>query len=188
MIGTIYAEFDRAYYDDDGMLVSFRIPKGYCFVAKQTLAVIKQDVEKGKPGLELKIDHPKKKRTNTANSYFWALCSRVAEKLETTADELYRKYIREVGVSDVIAMVPEAVDKMKQAWALHGTGWFVEVLDMGSDLRMATVKVYYGSSTYDGRQMARLIDRVKEDCAELGITTIAEDEINELLKRWVSEE
>ena len=111
MIGTMYAEFDRAYYDDDGMLVSFRIPKGYCFVAKQTLAVIKQEAEKGKPGLELKIDHPKKKRTNTANSYFWALCSRVAEKLETTADELYRKYIREVGVYDVIAMVPEAVDR-----------------------------------------------------------------------------
>lgn len=188
MIGTIFAEFDRAVRDDNGLIVSFRVSDGYTYAAKQTVAGIKQEIENGKPKLELKVDHPKKRRTNNANAYFWVLCSKVADKLKLTSDELYRRYIKEVGLYQVLSIEPKAVKTLEHVWNAYGTGWFIEVLDAGSESKQATVKAYYGSSSYDGKHMARLVDRVKEDCEEQGISTMDESEIDALLARWSPDE
>lgn len=188
MLGTINAQFDRMVREDNGIIVSFRIADGHTYAAQQTVATIKQEIANGKPQLELKIDHPKKRRTNNANAYFWVLCSRVADKLGTLSDELYRRYIKEAGLFQVLSIDAKAVKTLGHVWNAYGTGWFIDVLDAGSDDRQATVKAYYGSSSYDGKHMARLIDRVKDDCEELGIPTIDEEELDALISRWLPNE
>lgn len=40
--------------------------------------------------------------------------------------------------------------------------------------------LYYGSSTYDGAQMARLIDNIVQDCKAVGIETMTPDELARL--------
>lgn len=46
------------------------------------------------------------------------------------------------------------------------------------------LRAYYGSSTYDTRQMAMLIENLVQDCQALGIETRPEEEIRSLLEAW----
>ena len=45
-----------------------------------------------------------------------------------------------------------------------------------------TVRAYYGSSTYNTRQMSRLIDLVVQDAKALGVETMAPEELASLLE------
>jgi len=44
--------------------------------------------------------------------------------------------------------------------------------------------IYYGSSDFDTRQMAMLIDGLIQDARALGIETRPEEEIRSLLEEW----
>ena len=46
------------------------------------------------------------------------------------------------------------------------------------------VILYYGSSTYDSKQMARLIDNIIQDCKAVGIETATPAEIDAMKARW----
>lgn len=186
MIGRIPVKFDRMTADGDDLYLSYKVEQGYAFAARQTVAAMRQSIDRGKDVFTLNVAEYRRKRTNNANAYFWALCSQIADKLEITADELYRRYIREVGIFQVISMTPKAVGTFERVWSAYGTGWFIEVLDAGSDTRNAEIKAFYGSSVYTQQQMSRLIDRAVEDCEELGIKTL--DSIDELVARWVPDE
>lgn len=43
---------------------------------------------------------------------------------------------------------------------------------------------YYGSSCYNSKQMARLIDAVLQDCEAGGIETMPRKEIDSLVNSW----
>lgn len=43
------------------------------------------------------IEKQKRKRSLNANAYMWELCHKIAEKVGTTKETVYRKNIREVG-------------------------------------------------------------------------------------------
>ncbi len=184
MIGRIPVKFDRMTADGDDLYLSYKVEQGYAFAARQTVAAMRQSIDRGKDVFTLNVAEYRRKRTNNANAYFWALFVRVADRLDTTSDELYRRYIREVGIFQVMKLSPRAVGTFEKVWTAYGTGWFVEVLDVGSETRMAEVKAYYGSSVYTSQQMSRLIDRVVDDCKELGIETLADEDIDELIARW----
>ena len=47
---------------------------------------------------------------------------------------------------------------------------------------------YYGSSTYDTKQMARLIDLVVEDCKQQGIETLTPEELERMALEWRQDE
>ena len=46
------------------------------------------------------------------------------------------------------------------------------------------LRAYYGSSTYNRKQMAALIDLVVQDCKQLGIETLTERELSLLCDKW----
>ena len=46
------------------------------------------------------------------------------------------------------------------------------------------VILYYGSSTYDTRQMSRLIDLVVEDCKDNGIETLPPEKLAAMVEKW----
>lgn len=49
---------------------------------------------------------------------------------------------------------------------------------------MTDVVAYYGSSTYDTDEMARLIDEIVNEAKELGIETMPPEELDCLIKSW----
>ena len=46
------------------------------------------------------------------------------------------------------------------------------------------LRAYYGSSTYDTRQMAQLIDNLVQDCRALDIEVKSEEEIASIMGAW----
>jgi hypothetical protein len=133
------------------------------------------------------IERKRKKRSTDANAYFFALADKLAEKLNISKTEIYRNYIKEIGgVSEVVCVKTEAVEKLCEGWRHNGLGWQTDVVP--SKLKGCTnVILYYGSSTYNTEQMSRLINLIVEDCKVQGIETRTPNEIANMLSLWESE-
>lgn len=59
-------------------------------------------------------------------------------------------------------------------------GWFTEKVDEIGE--KTTLNAYYGSSSYNSKQMSRLIDNLVQDCKSVGIQTLDDIEIEELIR------
>ncbi len=64
-------------------------------------------------------------------------------------------------------------------------GWYAEALESKID-GCKKVMVYYGSSVYDSKEMAHLIDYIVSECKEQGIETLPPWEVERLKKEWKS--
>lgn len=136
---------------------------------------------------EFEIKRVRKKRSLTSNAYMWALCSEIADAVGISKEEVYRRNIREGGEYTPLPIKAEAVEEFSRIWAAHGIGWFVDVIDDSKLKGYKLVFAYHGSSTYDTKQMSKLIDRVKADAEAVGVVTLPPEEIAEMLGEWGKE-
>lgn len=130
------------------------------------------------------IKEKKKKRSLDANSYFWLLCDKLAEKTRIPKTEIYRSYIKEIGgVSDTVCVLDKAVDKLCDNWERNGLGWQTDRYK--SKMKGCTnVVLYYGSSTYDSKQMSRLIELISQDCLINDIELLPPEQLQVLNSEW----
>ena len=124
------------------------------------------------------------RRSLDANGFYWLLCGKLAEKTGVGTAEIYRNHVRNIGGNyEVYCGKTEAVEKLTKAWEKNGLGWIAETTP--SKLEGCTNAIlYYGSSTYDSRQMSRLIDQMVQDCKEQGIQTETRAEIARMCEAW----
>ena len=112
------------------------------------------------------------------------LCGKLAAAVGVPKTDVYRSYVKEIG--DNSRTVPVANDQQREMitklWESQGLGWVVE--DAGENL----LRCYYGSSTYDTRQMGRLIELVVQDCRDQDIETAPPGDILRWVKDWKPEE
>ena len=134
--------------------------------------------------LSIKLSKYRQKRSLDANAYFWVLADKLAEKLNVTKEEVYRNAIKEIGgVSEIVCVQNKAVERLQDGWRKNGIGWQTET--MPSKIEGCTnVILYYGSSTYDSKQMSQLINNIVEECKAQGIPTETPDEIAKMLSLW----
>lgn len=134
--------------------------------------------------LTIEVKPYRERRSLDANAYFFVLVDKLAEKLNTTKEEIYRNAIKEIGgVSETICVRDKAVKRLCESWSRNGLGWQTDTFP--SKIEGCTnVILYYGSSTYDTAQMSRLIDNIVQDCQAVGIETRTPDEIANLLSMW----
>lgn len=140
--------------------------------------------KKDKP-YDLTIKEHRNKRSQDANAYAWVMIGRLADAMRITPNEVYRQAIVNIGGNyEVVPIKEQAVKKFKEVWEKQGLGW--PVLDLGPSgiPGYRNLRAYYGSSTYDTRQMSQLIDNIIQDCKALGIETKSQEEINSLLGEW----
>ena len=139
-------------------------------------------IEKGQ---ELQIEIKRKKRSLDANSYCWLLVGKIAATIQQTPENVYRKFIRDVGQCQYMPVKNEAVDKFIEIWGERGIGWFAEkAWDTKGIPDYTTVKAYYGSSCYDTKEMSILIDEIVRECKEMGIDTATPAEIELMKSKW----
>ena len=143
-------------------------------------------VRKMKPKVyDLTVREHKKKRSLDANAYCWVLINKIADALRITPVEIYRQAILNVaGNYEVLPVKEEAAAHFKQVWEAQGLGW--PCVDMGKSRidGYRNLRAYYGSSTYDTRQMAQLIENLLQDCRALDIEVKSEEEIASLMGAW----
>lgn len=128
------------------------------------------------------IKRRKKKRSLDANAYMWVLLRELAFKVENSPIELYKHYVRGFGQYYVIPVREDALEAFSKVWSSHGIAWFVD--DIGPCRRTAgyhNLRAFYGTSEYDTKAMARLIDEVVEECKAQGIETMSKKELDNLI-------
>jgi hypothetical protein len=134
--------------------------------------------------LDIQIDKHRQRRSLDANAYCWVLLDKLAAVLRKPKTEIYRELIREVGGNcETYCGLEKAVDKLAQMWEKNGIGWCADVTDSKLE-GCKNVVLYQGSSTYDTRQMARLIDLVVQECRAQGIETATPAELDRLKEAW----
>lgn len=149
------------------------------YIAKAFLATL----EAGKRYIaELGIK--RKKRSLDANGYFWCLLDKLAPVLQLPKTEVYRRYVKEIGGNTETVCIPTAgVESLCSGWGRGQIGWITDTTP--SKIPGCTnVILYYGSSTYNTAQMARLIDFAVEDCKENNIETATPEELARLKEKW----
>ena len=71
--------------------------------------------------VSIKIGKYRERRSNDANAYCFVLIGKLAEKLNTPKDEIYRNAIKQVGGNyEVVCVMNEAVDTLCSGWCQIG--------------------------------------------------------------------
>lgn len=130
--------------------------------------------------LRVEIKPWRNRRSLDANAYAWVLIDRIAEATGATREEVYRAAIRCIGgVSEIVCVKTQAVERLRESWSRNGIGWQTDT--MPSRLPGCTnVVLWFGSSTYDAKQMSRLIELLVFDAKSLGIETMTPEELARL--------
>ena len=155
-----------------GLILHIGIPKKY-------LNAVQGILERFNASFEYEIKPYKEKRSLSANALAWVYCDKLAEKLHSTKEEIYRIAVANVGVFTEIKVADaEAAKRFKRIWQHNGVGWLTRTINE------TTIQAYYGSSTYNTQEMARLIDFLQDECRRQGIETKPQEEIDSMLKEW----
>lgn len=138
---------------------------------------------------DVEIKKHQNKRSQNANKYMWILCQKIADKLTEeqgvthTKEDIYRSSIRDIGVYRDAEFDEKTARTFRTAWERLGTGWITENVDFISDGGI-TVRFYYGSSTYNTKQMSKLINNLVEECKTLEIETVSPEELKSMIENW----
>ena len=132
----------------------------------------------------VEVKEKREKRSLDANAYFWRLLSDLAEAVGTTKEELYLRYVKDFGPFRDFVLTEYEAKTFRTAWSMLGSGWPTEQVDFTPDGEKVVVRAYYGSSTYNTRQMSRLIDSVVEDCKAVGVETLPPERLTATKEDW----
>lgn len=130
--------------------------------------------------LFITIKEYRQKRSLSQNAYMWVLLNKLAEKLNDTAENIYRQFIQDYGVKDYVLIQDQAIEELQNRWEKKGMGWFTKVMRKGKIDGTTTMILYYGSSSYNSKEMSRLVDAVIEECENQNIPTLTMKEFMSL--------
>lgn len=171
-------QFDAldAYSKLDGLWISLRVLPHFKQPASEFVRTSKNKVYDAE--LKQHRDH----RSLDANAYFWVLLGKMADKLGMCKDELYPLMLERYGTYTHVVVKPEMVERVKTQW--RATRELGEVTVNGQ--KGIQLQCYFGSSTYDTKEMSRLIDGVVDECKELDIETLTPEELLKMKSEWGS--
>lgn len=133
-------------------------------------------------------------RSLNANSYAWVLMDKIAQALSVkrampyNAVDVYREAILGIpGVSEIFTVRQDAVARFRAGWEHNGIGWQSRTMP-SREPGHEDVILYYGSSSYDTRQMGALLDYLISLGESLGVETATPEERDRLCSLWAQAE
>lgn len=128
-----------------------------------------------------------KKRSLDANAYCWLLCDKIAKKISTensviTKEDVYKNVIINIGTFEAMIVKQNAYSRFKKIWENQGLGFLVQEISRKENL--IKIHCYYGSSTYNTKEMSLLINLLEQEARQLDIEIKNKNEKNNLLKEW----
>ena len=150
------------------------------FTVNEASAINEIDNIKDVDKLSIKAVKHRQKRSLDANAYMWVLLQKMAEVLHQDKWNIYLEMLGRYGVFTHIIVKPNVVDKVKEEWRT--------VRELGEVCVNGTTGIqlqcYFGSSTYNTKEMSVLIDGVVSEAKELGIETLSPDELESMKAEW----
>lgn len=158
--------------------LSFRVDPESCAALK-----LAYDGFMDKP-LILEVRRRTKRRSLDANSYLWVLCGKIAEAINSTKEEVYRSFVKDVGQYQILPFRADVADEIVRMWSDRGLGWHAEIIDDSKIDGYKRAICYFGSSVYDGPQMSILLSEVIQTAESMGIPTLPDKEIKDMKRKW----
>lgn len=133
--------------------------------------------------LSIEAKKYREKRSLDANAYLWILCTKIAEVVQSSKDEIYEEMLQKYGYiyqdedGYITVTVKAEVDmsKIQGHWKHYK-----------SNGKFSSYLMIKGSSEYDTGEMAKFIDAVVLEAKELGIETATPEEIERMKSLWGS--
>lgn len=138
-----------------------------------------------KLNVEIKKWFPK--RSLDANAYCWVLCDRIAKEISKdgvsfTKEQVYKDAIYNVGTFEPMIIEERAFENFKRIWEKQGLGFLIQ--EVNKKDKCIKLHCYYGSSSYNTKEMSILLQYLVDYATEYGIETKPKEEINSLLGSW----
>lgn len=120
------------------------------------------------------IKEKKKKRSLTANSYYWSLLNQLASTMRMDNQECHFLMLKRYGQYEVVSIRSDV--------SLHGYFKYFEEIGKGkvNGKQFTHYKIYKGSSQMDSKEFSILLDGVRSECEEVGIPTLTKTEVAQL--------
>ena len=136
---------------------------------------------------QFELKEYKPKRSLDSNAYCWVLCDEIAKELSKdgtiiTKEKIYQDGILQIGTFEPMIIEERAFENFKRIWQRQGLGFLVQ--EVSRKDKCVKVHCYYGSSTYNTKEMSLLINLLVELAKSLNIETKSKAEIESLLKEW----
>lgn len=162
-----------------------RKPKISLVLDLDEVSVVEELKNENKLNIEIKKWH--KKRSLDANAYCWVLCDKIAKELSDDGtivkkEMVYKDAILGIGTFEPFVIQEKSYDKFKRIWEKQGLGFLVQ--EVSRKDKCIKVNCYYGSSTYDTKEMSLLINLLVDLAKSLNIETKPKAEIDSLLRSW----
>lgn len=130
------------------------------------------------------IKEHKEKRSLNANAYAWSLISKIADTVRASKDEIYLAMLKRYGQSEIVTVLSH----------INVNGYFkyykpiktVKLMVNGVEKEFTHYFVYKGSSEYDTKEMAILIDGIISEAEQLGIPTLTPNEVERIKASWTN--
>lgn len=135
--------------------------------------------------LEIKMKKYSPKRSTNANAYMWTLLGDMAQILNTTDEEIYRKYVREFGRRTVSPIQEDIADMMIAAWGEKGIGYMAERMPRDSKLQgYVNIRFFFGTHVYTKDDFSAFLNHIVDDAKDMGIDTRPPEEIESLVEAY----
>lgn len=133
--------------------------------------------------IDIELKEHKEKRSLNANAYVWVLIGKIAEVVGNTKEEVYREYIKHKGIYRIVTIDKKAAPTFIKIWNEKGLGWICETSENNIE-GLIDIVAYYGTSSYNAKQMAGFIDYIVQEAKELNIETLTPSELQLLKDEW----
>ena len=120
----------------------------------------------------------RKRRSLNANAYAWKLITDIADVLRASKDEIYLQMLKRYGQSELISVLSHIP-----------IGGYIKYYEQAGESTLngkafTHYRVYKGSSEFDTREMAVLIDGIVSEAKALDIPTETPAEIERIKSLW----
>lgn len=150
-----------------------------------------QAMENDKPKV-ITIKYYKEKRSLTANGYMFSLLSQIANKIGLSLGDCYVKHIKDYGVFvEGSYMTKKAFDVFEPSYSKastkleHSSSMCTVIREFQKNgIEWVEYIAFIGSSEYDKKQFSILLDGVVQEAKDIGIQTLDDLKIQELIERY----
>jgi hypothetical protein len=131
--------------------------------------------------LRVDVKRWREKRSLDANALAWVLMQKIAEKIHSDKWTVYLEMLQRYSRAFThIIVKPQAVSAVMEMYRT--------AIDLGEILVDGEtghqLQVYFGSHTFNTKEMSVFIDGLMSECRELGIPTISDKEAERMVNEW----
>ncbi len=187
MIGQVEITGANIVTDSDGkMTAMFNIAPEGRYAVRQIEKLLKKVLASGKSVI-IKLCEKHNKRTLDQNALLWALLTVYADEMNggrtggIQAEDFYYRMLEKYGKATFVLALPEAKEDLERVFREVKR---VDTRTAENGAELAMYKCYIGSSHYDTKEMADLIDGVFDELANMNLSQKNYIAVNGYKEEW----